>query len=377
MDRVRSLSIVLQDVDVVISQSEPASQEKKNLEDITASCRNVLGELEKTLDQYIELDSKPKSVGKKVRRAWKRLKWEPEDIRELRSQISSNVTLLNAFNGRFVRDNTVKLVQHQVDQQSRTVLDWLTPVDYALQQSDYVNRRQAGTGQWLVDSAEFKNWVENDKQTLFCPGIPGAGKTILTSIVVEELTNRFENDKSVGIAYLYCNFRRRDEQKAEELLASLVKQLAQSWSSMPESVKSLYNKHKDRRTRPAFDEISRILQSVAVAYSRIIIVVDALDECQVSDGSRARLLSEIFSLQAKCRANIFATSRFNAEIKKEFEGSIYQEIRASSEDVRRYLDHHIFRLPGFVGRSPGLQEEIKSKIMQSVQGMYVGVLSFV
>lgn len=371
MNRVRSLSIVLQDVDVVISKSEPASQEKKNLEDITASCRNVLGELEKTLDQYSELDSKLKSVGKKVRRAWKRLKWEPENIRELRSQISSNVTLLNTFNGRFARDNTVKLVQHQVDQQSRTMLDWLTPVDYALQQSDYVNRRQAGTGQWLIDSAEFKNWVENDKQTLFCPGIPGAGKTILTSIVVEELTNRFENDKSVGIAYLYCNFRRRDEQKAEELLASLLKQLAQSWSSMPESVKSLYNKHKDRRTRPAFDEISRTLQSVAVVYSRIIIVVDALDECQVSDGSRPRLLSEIFSLQAKCRANIFATSRFNAEIKNEFKGSIYQEIRASSEDVRRYLDHHIFRLPGFVGRSPGLQEEIKSKIMQSVQGMYV------
>jgi hypothetical protein len=207
------------------------------------------------------------------------LTWEPEDIRELRSRISSNITLLNAFNGRFARDNTTKLVQHQDDQQSRTVLDWLTPVDYALQQSDFINRRQAGTGQWLIDSAEFKMWVKNDKQTLFCPGIPGAGKTILTSIVVEELTTRFRNDKSIGIAYLYCNFRRQDEQKAEELLASLVKQLAQSRSSLPESVKSLHDKHKDERTRPSFDEISRALQSVAVTYSRVIIVVDALDEC--------------------------------------------------------------------------------------------------
>lgn len=371
MDRVRSLSIVLQDADVVLSQLEPDSQERKNLEDITASCRSVLGELEKKLDRYSELDSKPKSINKKVRRAWKRLKWEPEDIHELRSQISSNVTLLSAFNGRFARDNTVKLVQHQVDEQSRMVLDWLTPVDYAPQQNDYIKRRQAETGQWLIDSAEFEKWVENDEQTLFCPGIPGAGKTILTSIVVEELSDRFKNDNSVGIAYLYCNFRRRDEQKAEELLASLVKQLAQSWSSMPESVESLYNKHKAKRTRPTFDEISKALQSVAALYSRIIIVIDALDECQVSDGTRTRLLLEIFSLQAKCRANIFVTSRFNHEIKKEFEGSIYQEIRASSEDVRRYLDHHMFLLPGFVRSSPGLQEEIKSKITQSVQGMYV------
>jgi hypothetical protein len=163
----------------------------------------------------------------------------------------------------------------------------------------------------------------------------------------------------------------KDEQKAEELLASLVKQLAQSRSSLPESVKSLHDKHKDKRTRPSFDEISRALQSVAVTYSRVIIVVDALNECQASDGCRARLLSEIFGLKAKCGTNIFATSRFIPEITDKFEGSISLEIRASSEDVRRYLEGHMFRLPGFVGRSPELQEEIKSKIIQSVQGMYV------
>lgn len=306
-----------------------------------------------------------------MRRAWKRLKWEPEDVRELRNRISSNVILLNAFNGQFARDNTLKLVQCQDDQESRTVLDWLTPADYALQQSDCINRRQAGTGQWLIDSAEFKVWVENNKQTLFCPGIPGAGKTILTSIVVEELTDRFGNDKSIGIAYLYCNFRQQDEQKAEELLASLVKQLAQSRSSLPESVKSLYDKHKEKRTRPGFDEISRALQSVAAMYSRVIIVIDALDECQASDGSRARLLSEVFGLKAKYGANIFATSRFIPDIEERFEGSISLEIRASIEDVRTYLDNHMFRLPGFVGRSPELQEDIKSMITQSVQGMYV------
>lgn len=41
------------------------------------------------------------------------------------------------------------------------ILKWLTRIDYAAQQSDYVARRQAGTGQWLLDAAEFTTWVES------------------------------------------------------------------------------------------------------------------------------------------------------------------------------------------------------------------------
>src|SRR6267154_535868 len=71
-----------------------------------------------------------------------------------------------------------------------TILNWLTPIDYVSQQNDFITRRQKGTGTWLLDSIEYQSWRERKKQTLFCPGIPGAGKTILTSIVVEELTTR-------------------------------------------------------------------------------------------------------------------------------------------------------------------------------------------
>jgi len=48
-------------------------------------------------------------------------------------------------------------------------------------------------------------------------------------------------------------------------------------------VEALYKQHKGGQTPPAFDEILATLQSVAAMYSRVFIVVDALDECQVSD----------------------------------------------------------------------------------------------
>jgi Cdc6-like AAA superfamily ATPase len=302
-----------------------------------------------------------------MKRAWKRLKWEPEDIRHLRSRISANIGLLNAFTSRITRENVATLVRDQADQTRQTILNWITPIDFAPQQSDFISRRQAGTGQWLLDSAEFARWRESSGQTLFGRGIPGAGKTILTSIVVAEVSAQFENDASVGIAYLFCNYQRQHEQKLGDLLASLLKQLTQEQQCLPDEVKTLYEQHRDKRTRPSPSSLTRVLRSVTAAYSRIFIVVDALDECS-SDGCRQELLSALFDLRERCGANLLITSRPISSIEAEFEASPTLEIRASDEDVRRYLEGSMCRLPGFVVRSPDLQEEIKTKIIEAVDG---------
>jgi hypothetical protein len=250
------------------------------------------------------------------------------------------------------------------------ILNWLTPIDYGPQQSDYIRRRQAETGQWLLDSEEFQTWLGIDKQTLFCPGIPGAGKTILTSIVVDNLIRWSQNNPNIGVAYLYCDFRRQEEQKAEDLLASLLKQLSKRRSSMPDSVRALYDRHEKERTRPPLDDISETLQSVAAMYSRVFVVVDALDECQISDGCLARFLSKVFNLQAECKANLFATSRFIPDIMKTFEGNVSLKICARNEDVERFVAGHMSQLPSFVFHHLDLQHEIKVTISKAANGMY-------
>ncbi|KAL5329352.1 hypothetical protein ACEPPN_002864 [Leptodophora sp. 'Broadleaf-Isolate-01'] len=343
-DEVRTLSHVLEDADVALSNRELDNEQKSELDEIDKGCRNVLNELQRIIDKNIELSSEGGDVGKRMKRVWKRLNWKPDDITQLRSRISSNISLLNAFNGRLTRHKVFQIVLYQEDQGRQTVLDWLTLIDFASQQSDFIRRREAGTGQWLLESDKFQTWVKTDQQVLFCPGIPGAGKTILTSIVVDYLSADFQKDTSVGIAYLYCNFGRKDEQTAEDLLASLLKQLAQGLSSVPESVKFLYECHKDKRTRPTLNEISSTLQSVGALYSKIFIIIDALDECQASDGCRTKFLEQIFAFQVKNRANIFTTSRFIPDVTERFRDSLCLEIRASDHDVRRYLDGHMAQL---------------------------------
>jgi hypothetical protein len=146
--------------------------------------------------------------------------------------------------------------------------------------------------------------------------------------------------------------------------------LLQDISPIPDDLKSLYEQHKAKRTRPSIEDISKVLQSVAAGYSRTFIVIDALDECQVSDGARGRFLSEIFKFQAKTGASLFVTSRFIPEIRKEFEGSISLEIRASDEDVLRYIDGRMpLLLRSHISRYPDLQNMVRNDVLKAVDGM--------
>jgi len=101
--RVRSLSIVLDDSKVLLPHRELDPEQTKRLETVAEACCEVLEALNKVLDHYQELGSEQKikdidSLRYNIRRGWKRLKWEPEDVRDLRSRITSTISLLNAFN---------------------------------------------------------------------------------------------------------------------------------------------------------------------------------------------------------------------------------------------------------------------------------------
>lgn len=261
-----------------------------------------------------------------------------------------------------------RLEHREADSELRTIADWLPSIDFAKQQSDFIGRRQEGTGRWFLDSPEFTTWLNGVKQTLFCPGIPGAGKTTMVSIVIDHLWRKF-NDAKTGIAFLYCNYKRQEEQKAVDLLAALLKQLVQCQQTTPQPLKTLYNCHVQRRSRPSFEEIAEVLRSVVSGYTRVYVVVDALDECLDTLGSHSAILAELRILQAEADVRLLATSRCHSNILQEFKAETFLEIRANNTDVERYLESHISRLSLCVQDNHTLQQTIKEDITRAVDGM--------
>jgi hypothetical protein len=247
-------------------------------------------------------------------------------------------------------------------------MQWLSPTDFPAQQHDIISRRQEGTGQWLLDSPEFKRWLLKADGVLFCPGMPGAGKTMMAAIAIDHLGRQAQVD--VGLAYVFCNYKSQVDQSLYGLLSGLLKQLVQSRRDMAALITGLHDHHWKRNSRPSLDEIFSVLQTVCSNHAGVYIIVDALDECTEQD-MRSRLIENLRKLQAKTMTNVrlLFTSRFIHEIMEKFRLDLMLEVRASEEDVKRFVAGQLPRLPSCIRRDDELIRTVQSKIVEAINGM--------
>ena len=214
----------------------------------------------------------------------------------------------------------------------------------------------------------FTAWRNGNIPTLFCPGIPGAGKTIIASTVIECIWSA-QHDRESGVAFLYCNYERQNEQTTEALLAILLRQLVEHRSSVPDSVKLLHSIHTKRKTRPSLQEVYDTLCNVAMNYKRLFLIVDALDEC--SDDARRALLLQLRNLQKTTGSLLMATSRPLNTLEQEFKGDAHIKIQADAGDIDSYLDGQRTALPECVKADSTLWQAIKDCIIGATDGVCV------
>ncbi|KAF1807997.1 hypothetical protein P152DRAFT_259009 [Eremomyces bilateralis CBS 781.70] len=255
-------------------------------------------------------------------------------------------------------------------QQRQPILDWLSPTDFPAQQHDIISRRQEDTGRWLLDSPEFQGWLQGANRTLFCPGIPGAGKTMMAAIAIDHLYKSTQSG-DIGVAYIFCNNKAKADHSARTLLAALLKQLVRSSPDMAAPVTELYDRYSERGSRPYLDDIFEALQSVCSSHTIVHIIVDALDEYEDRDGERSRIIDKLRKLQTKGDVRLLFTSRFIPGVTQKFRSSPTLELRASDEDVRRFIKGQIPRLPKCILRDDKLQRAVQDKITEAVDGMFL------
>jgi hypothetical protein len=180
------------------------------------------------------------------------------------------------------------------------------------------------------------------------------------------------NGQEIGVAFIYFNYKEKAIQTMVNLVASLLKQLVQTQSVIPSKLRSLYEQHIGRNTRPTLVECSELLHVELTAYSKAFIIVDALDECDESSGSRRDLIAQLLRLPPNI--SLMITSRDVPSIQHKLSHFCRLEVRANDADVRTYLERRIKReerLARHVEADPALRHTILETIMKKVKGMLV------
>jgi hypothetical protein len=188
------------------------------------------------------------------------------------------------------------------------------------------------------------------------------------SVVINYLERAFKKE-NVGIAYIYCTYREQN-QTAVNLVASLLKQLIQQQLAVSGNILELYRRHRSRQTHPPLSEYSRLLQAELRHFSKIFIVIDALDECSEESRIREHFLAEVRKLLPMIR--LLVTSRHIPDIERKFEGAARLEICARDKDIKRYLESRIesqLPLAGYVRTDPTLRSDILTTIVEKAHGM--------
>jgi hypothetical protein len=90
------------------------------------------------------------------------------------------------------------------DSHVNAIRTWLNPPEPSVNFAKAQATRYEGTGMWFLDNNNFQRWKLGKCQYLWLHGIPGCGKTVLISSIIEYPYGERENNlKKILLTFFF------------------------------------------------------------------------------------------------------------------------------------------------------------------------------
>ncbi|KAL7904360.1 ankyrin repeat-containing domain protein [Trichoderma velutinum] len=255
---------------------------------------------------------------------------------------------------------------------------WLSPPDTSENYNNGIKQRHGDSGQWFLQSKEYSLWKSRPNSFLWLQGIPGCGKTVLSSIIVKDL----EDSNVNNVLYFFFDFANRDKRLFDNALCSLVLQLYYKNENTQTPLNSLYDFCKRGTIQPSTDELFATFQTMLQQAGEIHVILDALDECQPrKERPTGDLLTSMEALITGQHTNLhlLVTARPEQDIKLSIESwARNQEIVPIQSgriagDVAAYIRARVQSDESSLKRwnkRPEVQDEIEARLSKEANGMF-------
>lgn len=263
----------------------------------------------------------------------------------------------------------INLLRIALDQDRRLqeILDWFSKDDHSSTHTDISRRRLEGSASWFLELPAYEAWRDSDEvTTLWCPGLPGAGKTFTASAIIDD---RVVNSDPSLVTCLYCHFEQRKEQNVEAFLSSIARQLVSQNRVLQKAASEFKNNH----SRKSEKDLLQFLKDAIGKLGRTFVVIDALDEFSDDHDDRLMLIDALLELRAADKGfHVCITSREAPDIADHMEPLQQIKLRASEADIRDFVRDRISpirRFQRWTSRDDGLLVRIQDAVLQKSDRM--------
>ncbi|KAK0654181.1 hypothetical protein QBC41DRAFT_386563, partial [Cercophora samala] len=181
----------------------------------------------------------------------------------------------------------------ELDRQRNETITWLNPAPPPLEKYRDARAWCLGAGRWLLESQPFQDWFHPDfckSPLLWITGIPGAGKSVLASIIIDEARNL---DTDTTVAFFFCQPNDTNTNTFVAVARGLISQLMTQNSSLITSLAE-QRSLSGQVTLSTADLAKSMLKDALGCCKNTYIVIDGLDSCSRKD--RKEIVSTIRSL---------------------------------------------------------------------------------
>ncbi|EXA28558.1 hypothetical protein FOVG_19844 [Fusarium oxysporum f. sp. pisi HDV247] len=259
------------------------------------------------------------------------------------------------------------------NQQVAKVKEWLSPPDPSTNANHARQLRHEGTGEWFLNSAAFKEWKTGSRRHLWLYGLPGCGKTVLSTTILDHLTNI---DDHITLDFFF-DFSDTTKQTIDGMLRSLVFQLYKLGIDYSRELDGLFKSHRDGRDQPATKTLLGCLYTIMRDPIKIFLILDALDE-STTRVEFLQWMKNVISTPELDHVRLIATGRPEAEFQREIphligkDNCLLLDKDAINTDIRSYVVARLEQSPEFAkwASFPSVLEQIRNEIGSKPDGMF-------
>ncbi|KAL3293052.1 Pfs NACHT and Ankyrin domain protein [Colletotrichum asianum] len=250
---------------------------------------------------------------------------------------------------------------------------WLSPADTSSSLDAARSQRHKGTGVWFLNNEDFVHWKSGGKGFLWLDGIPGSGKTILSTTVFDHL----EDIGSGCTLAFFFDFMDIGKQTFDCLLRSLAWQLYRSVAASRGELESLHTFCHDGATQPYISRLAVCVESMIQSSEGLSVIIDALDEC--ATGQTLLLWLESIVLNPSFdNIKLMVTGGRQLHLSESFSGLRRNRYIVSmrlhtSNDIMSYVNARLEQDVGFTMKQipQDLLGEIRTRLRDESEGSFL------